>query len=282
MTSVAALGGVGIAFGILLVASGWFAAPPRARVRRRVPLDTQLRDRIVRAGALSGTILVLTRWPVAALAGGLLGWFSSELLGGQAGRQAAVARTEAIATWTEMMRDTIGAAHGLEAAIAATAPIAPAPIRSEVAALAVAIEREPLPDALGRLADDLAHPIADLVVAALVVAANGSVRELADLLSTLAEAARDEAAMQLRVEAARARMRTAVRVITGCTIVTAAGLVVLNPSYVGVYSSSLGQLTLALIATCWGMALWWLAHMSQFRAPERFLLTSASPAEAAR
>ena len=212
----------------------------------------------------------------------LLGWFSTDLLGGRANRDAGVARTEAIASWTEMLRDTIAAAHGLEAAITATAPVAPEPIRTEVMTLAIAIEREPLPRALQRLADDLAHPIADLVVSALSVAASGSVRELADLLGTLAAPARDEAAMQLRVEAARARMRTAVRVITGCTILTAAGLVILNPSYVDVYSSAVGQITLALIATCWGLALWWLARMSAFRTPERFLLGNASTTRGAR
>jgi Flp pilus assembly protein TadB len=192
-----------------------------------------------------------------------------------------VARTEAIATWTEMLRDTIAAAHGLEAAIAATSAVAPAPIAREVLALSIAVEREPLPVALRRLADDLAHPIADLVVSSLSVAATGSVRDLADLLGTLAEAARDEAAMQLRVEAARARMRTAVRVITGCTVVTALGLVLLNPSYVAVYASPLGQTTLALIAICWGLALWWLARMSRFRAPERFLVVGGDSTLAA-
>src|SRR4029077_10060950 len=203
----------------------------------------------------------------AAIAVGLLGWCSPELLGGRLGREAGVARTEAIATWTEMLRDTIAAAHGLEATIAATSPVAPEPIRREVLALSMAVEREPLPTALRRLADDLAHPIADLVVASLSVAASESVRELTDLLGTLAQAARDEAAMQLRIEAARARMRTAVQVITGCTVLTAVGLVVLNPSYVTSYSSALGQTTLALISICWGFALWWLARMSRFRSP---------------
>jgi hypothetical protein len=215
---------------------------------------------------------------VAAIACGLLGWFSSDLLGGRAGRDAAVARTEAIASWTEMLRDTIAAAHGLESAVTATAPVAPEPIRAEVLALAVAIEREPLPVSLRRLADDLAHPIADLVVSALTVAANGSIRELAELLGTLAAAARDEAAMQLRVEAARARMRAAVQVITGCTVVTAVGLVALNRSYVEVYSSAVGQSTLAVIAMCWGTALWWLARMSEFRTPERFLISETTAA----
>ncbi len=282
MRALSVLLGAGFAFGVLLVASGF---EPRERSVRRLRSATQLaasRTRLARAFALGVPVLVATRWPVAALACGLLGWASPELAGGRTEREAEVARTEAIATWTEMLRDTIAAAHGLEAAIAATSPVAPEPIRREVLALSIAVEREPLPAALRRLADDLAHPIADLVVASLSVAATESVRELTDLLGTLAEAARDEAAMQLRVEAARVRMRTAVQVITGCTACTAVGLVVLNPTYVTVYASALGQTVLACISICWGLALWWLARMSRFRAPERFLLDNTATVGARR
>ena len=116
--------------------------------------------------------------------------------------------------------------------MASTAPVAPLAIRPELTAFAERVYREPLPAALRALADDLAHPTADLVVAALSMAASGSVRDLGDLLGTLAVAAREEASMRLRVDAARARMRTAVQVIAACTLVTAAGLVAFNPSYV--------------------------------------------------
>ncbi len=183
-------------------------------------------------------------------------------------------RTEAIATWTEMLRDTINAAHGIEAAIAATAAVSPAPIRAEIQQLARRIEHDPLPESLGDLADDLAHPIADLVVAALSAAATHSTRDVADLLGTLAAAARDEASMQLRIEATRARMRTAVRVITGVTVATALALILLNPVYVDVYGTIAGQVMLVFIFSCWGVALWWLGQMSQFRSPERFLFPS--------
>jgi len=268
--------GVGCAFGVLLVLSGLERDDRSERPRRTSAQRSTSRTRLVRAIALGGVVLMATRWPVAALAFAVLGWVSPELAGGRSERDAGVARTEAIATWTEMLRDTIAAAHGLEAAIAATSPVAPAPIRREVLALSIAVEREPLPTALGRLAGDLAHPIADLVVAALAVAATESIRDLTDLLGTLAQAARDEAAMQLRVEAARARMRTAVQIIASCTVCTAVGLVALNPSYVTVYASATGQMTLAVIAICWGVALWWLAHMSRFRTPERFLFDHAT------
>jgi hypothetical protein len=262
---------IGIVAGLMLFVSGVRSNVPPP-THSRTPTAANVRLRFMRAAILGLGTLAVTRWPVAAIACSLLGWFSADLLGGKPNRDAGVARTEAIASWTEMLRDTIAAAHGLEAAITATAPVAPEPIRPEVMSLAIAIEREPLTRALAHLADELAHPIADLVVSALMIAASGSVRELAELLGTLAAAARDEAAMQLRVEAARARMRTAIRVITGCTIVTAAGLVVLNPGYVGVYSTAVGQITLALISICWGGALWWLARISEFRTPQRFLL----------
>ncbi|MGQ0824931.1 MAG: hypothetical protein ACT4OX_07890 [Actinomycetota bacterium] len=39
---------------------------------------------------------------------------------------------------------------------------------------------------------------------------------------------------------------------------TAAGLVPLQPSYIGAYSPTLGQHTLSPIAICRAMALWWL------------------------
>ncbi len=279
MTPLVALGGLGIGVGALLV---WTAFRPGDERSMPAPASSLTatvagaRTRLTRALPLATVVLLLTRWPVAALGAATLGWFLGDLLGGKAARQRGVARTEAIATWAEMLRDTISAAHGLEAAIIATAPVAPDAIRAEIAALATDLERLPIATALERLADDLAHPIADLVVAALVVAANGSVRELADLLGTLAAAARDEASMQLRVDATRARMRTAVQVITLCTLAMALGLVVLNPGYVKSYGSLLGQVVLAMIAGCWGVALAWLSSMSRFQAPARFLLATAA------
>ncbi|HTD49546.1 MAG TPA: hypothetical protein VK771_03040 [Acidimicrobiia bacterium] len=276
MTAVAVLLGAGFAVGVLLITSGTARRDGSERPRRTSAQRSASRTRSVRAVALGVPVLVATRWPVAALACGALGWYSPELAGGRSERDAGVARTEAIATWTEMLRDTIAAAHGLEAAIAATSPVAPTPIRREVLALSIAVQREPLPAALARLADDLAHPIADLVVASLAVAATESVRELTDVLGTLAQTARDEAAMQLRIEAARARMRTAVQVIASCTVCTAVGLVAVNPTYVTIYRSALGQATLAVISICWAVALWWLAHMSRFRSPERFLFENTA------
>jgi hypothetical protein len=289
VTALVVLTVIGVGAGGWLILTGWRSpVEPQDGATPAAPTphhDTgtgtgagsrvELRIRAVRAAAGAVGLLVLSRWPTAAVAGGLLGWFAPELFASRSSRDEALARTEAIASWTEMLRDTISSAHGLEAAITTTAPVAPAAIRPEVQQLSRSLKHTPLSTALRRLAADLAHPISDLVVASLTVAANGAVRDLAELLGLLADSARDEAAMQMRVEASRARMRTAVRVISTVTVVTAVGLVALNRSYVEVYATLTGQIVLAGIAAAWGAALWWLASMSRFRQPERFLIAAA-------
>ena len=214
---------------------------------------------------------MLTRWPVAFVAGFAAGWFAPDLVGAKAAQQQAIARTEALASWTEMLRDTLAGAHGLEEAIVTSATVAPEAIHTEVAALAERLRRQPIEEALDDFGRDLAHPIGDLVVTALMLAAGGSSGDLRELLGTLAVSARDEAGMRLRVEATRARLRTAVRVISLCTASTALGLVVLNRSYLESYEGAVGQVVLAVVLTAWGVALWWLGRMGDYVAPERFL-----------
>jgi tight adherence protein B len=274
MIAFVALLGLGTGWGLWLLITGWSGSdhPTTAWTSWLDRFRSTLGPRAGYAAGGGLLLAVTTRWPVAALAGVGLGWCSPSLFGGRAARERAVARTEAIACWAESLRDTMSGARGLEAALASTAPVAPAAIRPELTTFAERLYRMPLPQALARLADDLAHPTADLVVTALSMAASGSVRDLGELLGTLAVAARDEAAMRLRVEAARERMRTAVKVIAGCTLATAGGLVALNPAYVAVYRTGIGQAVLAMIAAVWGTALWWLARMSDFVAPERFLV----------
>ncbi|MEW6470658.1 MAG: hypothetical protein AB1679_00100 [Actinomycetota bacterium] len=274
MNLLAALIGAGLAGGLLLVVSG-LRRPGTPTLRHTPIIGMEARRRFPPAAGAALLAAAFTRWPVAAVGAGIAGWCWPELFGGRAARERAIARTEAIATWTEMLRDTISGAHGLEETIVTTATVAPAPIRQEVSILATRLEQEPLDVALRSFADDLCHPTGDLVVAALTLAARGSVGELGELLSALASTARDEAAMRLRVEASRSRLRTAVRVIALCTATTAVGLILLNRSYVAVYGTAIGQTVLAFVALMWGVAFRWLAKMSEFVGPERFLTASA-------
>jgi tight adherence protein B len=111
VTALAALCGAGVGFGAVLVALSVAGRPPRlpsGRLPR--PGGERLVPRL--AGAVGAAVVMgaATSWPVGALLAGAAGFALPGLLGGKAGREAAVARTEAIAGWTEMLRDTMAAA----------------------------------------------------------------------------------------------------------------------------------------------------------------------------
>jgi tight adherence protein B len=274
VTALMALLGAGAGLGVVLVMAGLrptASAPPR----RRHLLSGLRRDRLVgRLGLAAGGGVVLgalTGWPVAAVLAGAGGYALPTLLAGRGERTRQVARTEAIAGWAEMLRDTLSAAAGLEQAILATAPVAPVPIRTEVLALAERLGSERLIPALRQFATELADPIGDLVVAALVLASGNEARRLAELLSSLAAAARDQAAMQLRIEAGRARIRTSSRVVVGATLTFAGGLIILNRSFLSPFGTPVGQFMLGVIGLLFAGAFVWLARLGRPTVPERFL-----------
>lgn len=233
------------------------------------------------AAAAGVVALVVTGWLVAAALAAAAAMAGPRVLGGRASREASIARTEAIAAWTEMVRDTIAAASGLEEAILATAPVAPATIRPEVTVLVRRLEHQSLPDALAAFGDDVAHPSADLVVAALTIAARMEASDLTGLLSRLAEAIRGEARMRIRVEVGRTRVRTATKVIAGVVGATIILLTVLNRSYLAAYDSPGGQVVLLVVGAIFALGGWLLVHMSELDMPARFS-SRTSPARVQR
>jgi len=182
-----------------------------------------------------------------------------------------IALVEAIASWAEMLRDTIAGAAGLEQAVAATGPIAPLPIAEPVARLARRLDFEPLPDALRRFADEVNHPTADFVVAALVIAAEKEARDLGRLLGQLAVCARDEAKMRTRIWIDRAKTRTSVAVIAVCVLIFAGGLLVFSRSYLEPYDDVVGQVVLLVIGGIFIASLAGMDRMARISVPERFV-----------
>lgn len=226
--------------------------------------------RVVLAAGCALVTVALTGWLAGALVAGGAVLAAPRLLGGRAGREASIARTEAIASWTEMIRDSIAAASGLEEAIVATGPVAPPAVRAEVLVLVRRLERQSLPDALAAFGDEVAHPSADLVVAALTIASRMEASDLTGLLSRLAEAIRGEARMRIRVEVGRTQVRTATKVIAGVVAATVVLLAVLNREYLAAYDSAGGQVVLLVVGGIFAAGGWLLIRMAELELPERF------------
>jgi Flp pilus assembly protein TadB len=178
---------------------------------------------------------------------------------------------EDVATWTEQLRDTIVAAHGLEQAIVVTSELAPFVIAPAVHRLAAALRYGAVDDALRRFADEVNHPTCDFVVAALITAYRHQARELGALLTHLSECAREESRVQLRVWVSRARTRSAVRIIGWVVVLFAGALVVFDPSYLAPFATSQGVFMLTLDTAIFVSALLLLRRLSNVGQPQRFI-----------
>ena len=270
----ASLCGALAGLGVLLVVLGLRGTPPRPPSTRVVPAWAS--DRLVLRAALAAGAFVLAVLTTGWVAGGTIaaaaGWSAPSLIGARAKRNDAVARIEAIAAWAEQLRDVMAAAAGIQEAIVATGPLAPAPIRPEVERLVerISTRRERLRPALERFADDLAHPLGDMVVTSLLLAAERQGR-LGDLLSEVARSARQTATMRLRVEAARARTYVTTRLIVGITVLISAWLLVFRREYLEPFDTAAGQVMLVVIGAVFLGAASLMRRMAQPVEPARLL-----------
>ncbi len=256
MTALAGLAGATVVAGLILLVAGLRGVDALPAPSRPAGVPRDLSRRTLLAIAAATVAGLMTRWPVAALLAGTLGWASPSLLRGATASRVMIARIEAIAAWTELLQGLLAASAGLEQAVIASIPVAPAAIREELRGLAARLrDNQPLHVALAGFADALDDPTADLVIGALRLAASPDqkVGQLRAQLAELATATRETATMRLRVETGRARVRSAARIITVVTSGFTLGLVMLDRAF-----------------------------LAPFATPERFLAAAPDPADQER
>lgn len=266
---VAALAALVAFAGIAVALAGWRGAIPA-----HTSPDAGRRARIaapqLALGASAFVIGMLwTRWPVAA---GYLAFGGASLpvlLQSKRKRQAAVARVEAIATWTETLRDIMATGTGLRETLRGSARVAPAPIRTEIRDLSFRLQHESIDVALAKLANDLAHPTADVVVASLLLATRWQAGGISDVLSSVAKAARESAAMKQRVEASRERTYAQCRIVAGTTIMFIALLVVFRRDFLTPYDSLGGQIAQLVIGGLFAFSGYAMYKLGQPKDPAR-------------
>lgn len=274
--------GLGLALGaalLLLIAAsmGWKPARSGRRSGQRrgeVLWGGAARRRAAIALGVALLVAAVTRWPVAAGAAAAVIYLWPTMFGG--GRVAAtqLGQLEALATWTESLRDSIAGSVGLEEAIRHSIHAAP-PV------LAPALERLdgrvrvqiPLPQALAGFAEEFKDASADLVVAALILNSRLRGPGLVATLTSLAAAAREEIDMRRRIEEGRKSLRRAALIIVIVTGLFAGGVSVFSRDYVAPYSTPMGQLMLAVVLSVFAGGLMWIRAAANVQPPERFLVS---------
>jgi Flp pilus assembly protein TadB len=284
MTILAGLCGALVVGGLWFAITGLIPVPIVEKPHRQPHTrDPRLNRRVATAAALAIGAFAFTRWPVAAVAGAAAGWVLAGIRS-QKEREHIERRTEAIALWTEMLRDAIGTARGIEGVLVATAATAPLPIKPALTTMAERLQHEPLDRVLDGLANDLDHPLGDLVVTALRLTSTSGGRQVRDVLSSLATAAYAEAESQRRIGVAREKPRAAMKysafIICGFVVL----LTIFSRRYLEPYSSPIGQIVLLFVALYWTAGFWWMNRMGRIAPVERYLqvVTVAEPVDAVR
>ncbi|NNE74301.1 MAG: type II secretion system protein [Acidimicrobiales bacterium] len=271
-----ALFGALIGFGLLLVSYGVRGQQVLPDIEKRDPnaaggVNPRLQVAGVFVGLVAGFGLYsLTGWPVLGVFAFLVASYLPRLVGDGNEVKAEIAKTEAIATWCEMVRDSIAGAAGLEQALLASGEVAPIAIRPEVHRFVGRVERMPLTDALIALGDDLDHASSDMIVVALVNAVRMEARDLAPLLTRLAMSIREDVRTRQRVLVGRARIRTSARIVIGVTVLTMTLILARGGALLEPYDTFFGQIWLALCCATFTAGAFLLRSFGQLEMPERF------------
>lgn len=240
----------------------------------RQPLD--LSSRILVPGLAALLALAVTGWVVGAAAAAGTAVAVPAVARRAAERRRRRTVSNAVIVWVEMLRDAVVAGRGLGEALAITATLAPPPIRPATLALRSRAARGPLPPALRAFADELDDPTADLLAAALTLAAVREVRDFADLLGTLATTARERVRLAETADAGRAGIRTTARCITAVAAVAVLLFSVASPDYMAPFGTTGGQIALAVTFALFAAGGWGLHRLGEPPATERLRLREVS------
>ncbi|WP_395111519.1 type II secretion system F family protein [Actinomadura sp. SCN-SB] len=284
MMLLAACAGACAAGALLLALAGLTdveaqASPVRPPTRFGKTLRTMThparRKRLLAACVAALGVLLVLRWPVAALAVGAAVYALPPMLSGRApSRQ--IAKLEAMAQWARRLAEMMGASRGLEQALADSARIAPAPIRAPVAMLADRLNNHaPTEPALRAFADDLDDPVGDLIAAALILAAKRRGPGTRQALALLADAVEHEVLVRRDVEAERASLRTTLLVIV-ISVGVLSALFAASQTLADPYGTPLGQVVLGVVAAIYALGLIWMKRLSALSTGSRFLHTRST------
>ncbi|SCG69375.1 Type II secretion system (T2SS), protein F [Micromonospora zamorensis] len=220
------------------------------------------------AGALA---FLLTGLPVVGLLVAVAVPGTPWLFGVGKAEQRAIARIEAVGEWTRRLKDVSNTGQGLQQSIIGTIGSVPPGVEDEVRLLAARLQAGWVArTALLAFADEIADPVCDQVVAALILHLSDRGERLGDVLGSIAGAASAEVATRREIEAKRTQPRFAVRFLTGMTLATLAyGLI--NTEYIKPYATPVGQVVMAVLGVAFIALLAWVRSMSQPQRPARFL-----------
>lgn len=198
------------------------------------------------AGATGGVVgFVATGWPIAAIAGIVIGVSAPRALRRSRDERVRLARREAIADISSRLRDAIRSGVGVSDALSQAAMHAPPAISSDLKRLVSEARVSGLASAATSFAQRVADPAAELLASALAIAERLGSRNLSDVLDALAEATAAQAATVREAKARQTRARMSARIVALVPLILLLLIRRANPAYLAPFSTPGGQFVLA-------------------------------------
>ncbi len=262
-----ALGGAVAGLGAwLFLAAARGAALPTRLPGRHPALPARRIALLLAVAVLAGAA---TRAPALSLVIAAVGYVA--LGTGRGPSVPAISRLgEAVATWTEAVRDGLAAGRHLRAALVASCERPPDELAEALGRLAVRLETMPVPDALRALRAEVAHPALGPVATALDVAYQRGAGDLTRLMASQVETTRADVARLRDQHALRAKHRRSMTLLLGLFAASITVVLLVWPAFFAAYRSLTGQLVLAALGTAVVGAVHSLIRMSQPDLPPDF------------
>ncbi len=255
-----------LVLGLALVWSGWTSPSSTRRTRSvdAVPLVAGL--------VTTAAMIALSSWPIAACVAGVVAGVAVDRWRRAGAHRDTPEHVEALASWVESVRDVLQAAGQPIGAIGATVDTASPVLRGTVRRLFARLGAGRPPEwAFRAFADELDDPLGDLVATGLLIAVTRGA-QTEQVLTALADQARQQADRRRIVEAERAPMRHQVLAVSAIMCLLLAGVFVFaRASYLNAYDTGSGQIVLAMILVGYAALLGRVAALSRFPRPSRFL-----------
>lgn len=277
MPAIAAASVVLFFGGLFAIVSGWNGWAP-VRPRRSAPsrqLDREQLRRLAVAFGAGVAALVVSGWLGLAVAVAVVTFAMLGLYSDRARRMVRRRRVQAVASWLEMIRDTIASGAGFGSAVRLTAGRAPRPIAAEVRRLSVRLDSMSFSEAIARFGDEVGVAEADTAIVALATAARSASGNLVRVLTVAVDALRNRVEQASRIEALRSRFLTAASLMVAATVASSAMVLLSSAQFRRPYDSVVGQLVLMTVGGFFFVAVTVLRRMGTESAAVRVALEDA-------
>lgn len=249
------------------ISTGWFT-----RLRTRARELTPRQRMVVAAALLAGLVaFALTRWVVMLILVPVAVLGLPVLL--RAPRNRELELLQDLDRWVRGLATSLPTGKSITDAIRATRRQAPAGLAEPVAVVVARLDaRWNTADALRAMADDLASPDSDAIIAALMLASERGGVGASQTLEALSDAIQERLRARREIEAERAKPRIVVQQITLITAVVLLVGLLAGGDFFAPYGTALGQVILASLITAYIGSLVILRNKTLPRRRERILV----------